>query len=180
MASFDFVQNILPEWLMRKPSPKDVVERLRMLRARAGLTQEELGVRAGRSTRWVINIENSEKLPSMEQLALLSRVYGIAVQDILAGPERAEPAPPRDGKLWLVDQAAFERIMSAESLKAIEDITGAPLANEHGDLTFKFTLGLPWAEGTTFVDWRRYMEMHREVNRQLAELLARSLTHKKK
>ena len=85
-----------------------MVERLRYLRKRAGLTQQELGERCGMDGRWVRKLENGEaRLTNLalEKAVSLSRALGITERELLGIGEVAdfyaadtEPTPDISGK----------------------------------------------------------------------------------
>ena len=70
-----------------------MVERLRYLRKRAGLTQQQLGEACGLGGSWVRRIESgtsSLKNITLEKAVALSRALGITERELLAIGEVAE------------------------------------------------------------------------------------------
>jgi transcriptional regulator with XRE-family HTH domain len=64
-----------------------VVERLRYLRKRAGLTQQELGEACGMDGRWARKLESGEaRLTNLalEKACALSKALGISERELLA------------------------------------------------------------------------------------------------
>ena len=58
---------------------------LKELRKEKGLTQEQLGEKVGASNKTVSRWENGNYLPSVECLSLLSDIYGVSINEIVAG-----------------------------------------------------------------------------------------------
>lgn len=68
-------------------------DRLRQLRKRAGLTQTELGIRAGGIRAGEISrFENGERLPSIDTLARLSQGLGVALREMVSFRDEGDPA----------------------------------------------------------------------------------------
>lgn len=66
--------------------------RLRQLRKRGGMTQTELGIRAGGIRAGEISrFENGERLPSIETMARLSRGLGVPLRDLASFHEDSDP-----------------------------------------------------------------------------------------
>lgn len=64
-----------------------MVERLRYLRKRAGLTQQQLGEKCGAGGVWVRKLESGSvalKNITLEKAAALSRALGITERELLA------------------------------------------------------------------------------------------------
>jgi len=71
-----------------RPEAAKIENRVRDLRARAGLTQEELAAKVG-VTRVTINcLENGVYLPSLELALKLARFFRRPVEDIFRMEER--------------------------------------------------------------------------------------------
>lgn len=88
----------------RKRQPRERTEfgsRLYAARLRAGLTQSELGERVGMSQRGIANWEIREhSFPNAEQLAKLSDVLDISVEELVRGSaEKIRNKPGPKGKL---------------------------------------------------------------------------------
>ena len=63
--------------------PEDCVEnRLRTLRERKGITQEELARIVGVSRQTIIAIERGKYLPSLPLALLLAKVFGVRVENL--------------------------------------------------------------------------------------------------
>ena len=58
---------------------------LKELRKAKGFTQEQLGEKVGVTNKTVSRWENGNYMPPVECLALLSDIYGISINEILAG-----------------------------------------------------------------------------------------------
>lgn len=63
-----------------------VGKRLRQLRLGVGLTQPELGERAGMAAAEISKIENGRRTPTLETLERLTRALGVSVEDVVAAP----------------------------------------------------------------------------------------------
>ncbi|OUJ67845.1 XRE family transcriptional regulator [Hymenobacter crusticola] len=70
--------------------------RLKELREKAGLTQEELGKRIGKSKTAISNIESGKNGPRMSTLASIAKVLDVEVQDILTDTGRSQPLTASD------------------------------------------------------------------------------------
>lgn len=68
-------------------------ERLRALRLRAGLTQQDLADRVGISPPEISKYELARRTPSLESLASLADGLGLPLAEVMAieGPENASP-----------------------------------------------------------------------------------------
>ena len=60
------------------------------LRKQASLTQEELGEKLGVTNKTVSRWENGNYMPDIEMLQLLSKVFDVGVNDLLAGEKIAD------------------------------------------------------------------------------------------
>ena len=73
-----------------------IKDRLKELRALAGLTQQELATKAGLSISGVVQVELGKiPDPRVSTLAALARALGCTVDDLLGGPEDEPPAPKK-------------------------------------------------------------------------------------
>ncbi|MHC1627712.1 MAG: helix-turn-helix transcriptional regulator [Candidatus Nezhaarchaeales archaeon] len=59
-----------------------VTNRLRELRARYRMSQEELARRVGVTRQTIIAIENGKYLPSLKLAFKIARVFGVKIEDI--------------------------------------------------------------------------------------------------
>lgn len=66
-------------------------KRLAELREQAGLSQEDLGVRAGLHSMSISKIERGVVQPKLATVEALARALGVKVAELLAAPE-VEPA----------------------------------------------------------------------------------------
>ena len=60
------------------------------LRKQASLTQEELGEKLGVTNKTVSRRENGNYMPDIEMLQLLSKVFDVGINDLLAGEKIAD------------------------------------------------------------------------------------------
>lgn len=60
------------------------------LRKQASLTQEELGEKLGVTNKTVSRWENGNYMPDIEMLQLLSKVFDVGINDLLAGKKIAD------------------------------------------------------------------------------------------
>ena len=60
------------------------------LRKQASLTQEELGEKIGVTNKTVSRWENGNYMPDIEMLQLLSKVFDVGINDLLAGEKIAD------------------------------------------------------------------------------------------
>ena len=63
---------------------------LKHLRSESGLTQEQLGERIGVTNKTISRWETGNYLPPAECLILLSEIYGVSINEILAGERVAK------------------------------------------------------------------------------------------
>lgn len=70
--------------------------RLRELREKVGLTQQQLADKAGMHREGVAQLERDRRQPSWESVLALARALGVEVSAfVVEGLPSAEPAPPR-------------------------------------------------------------------------------------
>ncbi len=62
-------------------------ERVKRVRADAGLTQEQFATRLGVTRQAVSNWENGRNLPDIEVVIAMSRTFGISLDDLILGGE---------------------------------------------------------------------------------------------
>lgn len=65
------------------------------LRRSRGFTQEELGRRLGVSNKTVSRWENGNYMPDIETLRLLSKEFGISIEELLDGERKTAEKPPK-------------------------------------------------------------------------------------
>ena len=58
---------------------------MRAARKRAGLTQEELAAKVGKTPESVSNIERGRQLPMIDTLAVLAEVLGVPLPELFGG-----------------------------------------------------------------------------------------------
>ena len=68
---------------MKTISQQLLSETVRSCRIKAGLSQAGLSKRTGINRSMLSNLENSQYMPSIEQLETLSRVLGFSITDLL-------------------------------------------------------------------------------------------------
>lgn len=80
------------------------------LRREKGITQEELGSRLGVTNKTVSRWENGNYMPDVETLRLLSKEFGVSMEELLDG-ERAgaqsAPKEPRPDRFTREERVAF-------------------------------------------------------------------------
>ena len=57
--------------------------RIRIIRRRQMITQEELAFQIGTSPTHISNIENGKKKPSLEKLSQISEVLGVSISNLI-------------------------------------------------------------------------------------------------
>ena len=67
----------------------DFGNHLRMLRERYGISQEELGRRVGRAGSAISNYENNIKIPTLDVLTTMARIYNVSL-DYLVGFDKKD------------------------------------------------------------------------------------------
>lgn len=67
----------------------DFGDHLRMLRERQGLSQKQLGERVNRAPSVISNYENNIKVPTLDVLTTLARIYNVSL-DYLVGFEKRD------------------------------------------------------------------------------------------
>lgn len=67
----------------------DFGDHLRMLRERQGLSQKALGERVGRAPSVISNYENNIKVPTLDVLTTLARIYDVSL-DYLVGFDKKD------------------------------------------------------------------------------------------
>ena len=113
-------------------------QRLRVLRARRGATQEDVASAVGVSQNAVGKWERGESQPQADELVRLADFYDVAI-DFICGRCDApsgldagswlidldEVDQPRDGKLWCVQVPRRARIVDYDEMRRIETETEA-------------------------------------------------------
>ena len=80
----------------------EIANRLVQLRKAHGLSQEELAARLGLSRQAVSKWERAEASPDTDNLILLSRVYGVSIDELLrTEDEIPEPEPEKGVKVTI-------------------------------------------------------------------------------
>jgi len=72
-----------------------ITNRLRELRARYRMSQEELARRVGVTRQTIIAIENGKYLPSLRLAFKIARVFGMKIEDIFIYNEEEEDSGSR-------------------------------------------------------------------------------------
>ena len=134
-----------------------LAERLRILRARQGLTLTEASERIGITRHTLSSLERGGQEPHYPTLRKIANGYGVAVEDLLEEPEGARPATKAEAPQLTVEQFAEHGIEPTSleiatlnaKLKAFVELaqTGAPMT----------TITIPHVEGAeaTRVDMSR-------------------------
>ena len=80
----------------------EIANRLVQLRKQHGLSQEELAARLGLSRQAVSKWERAEASPDTDNLILLSRVYGVSIDELLRTEDPVpEPEPEKGVKVTI-------------------------------------------------------------------------------
>ena len=75
----------IPHWEVRKMAQDEFAQRLRTLRKKAGLTQEELGAGIGVSVMTIRRWEWEEQFPRMDDIRRLAAVLHVSEAELLSG-----------------------------------------------------------------------------------------------
>ena len=76
-----------------------ISEKIKLLRERSEMTQEELAFRAGVSWRTVLRWETGKLTPTIDQIVLLSKIFEISTDALIkdeSGLDKDAPAAPRE------------------------------------------------------------------------------------
>ncbi|MCA8943797.1 MAG: helix-turn-helix transcriptional regulator [Planctomycetes bacterium] len=101
----------------RSKLASEVAVRLRQLRARLDLTQDEVAGRVGCHESAISRWESGARLPSCQDLIELARVYGVSCDALLGVTEIAVS----DGSA-LLDQALLDRLDAAETTEQFDAV----------------------------------------------------------
>ena len=127
----------------------DFGNHLRMLRERYGISQEELGRRVGRAGSVISNYENNIKIPTLDVLTTMARIYNVSLdylvgfdkkdQVILEGmtdgqrdlihrlvKELKESTKPKNGGLSADQQERDSLLRILQRLMQMDPVTGHP------------------------------------------------------
>ena len=80
------------------------------LRRGKGITQEELGSRLGVTNKTVSRWENGNYMPDVETLRLLSKEFGVSMEELLDGERagaKSAPKEPRPDRFTREERVAF-------------------------------------------------------------------------
>ena len=80
------------------------------LRREKGITQEELGSRLGVTNKTVSRWENGNYMPDVETLRLLSKEFGVSMEELLDGERagaKSAPKEPRPDRFTREERVAF-------------------------------------------------------------------------
>lgn len=103
-----------------------VAERLAALRQRAGLSQGEVAERLNVSRQAVSRWETGLTIPSIDNLARLSKLYGITLDELLGHSPVLPPEPPREKS---TEEALAEQPTEAAQQPTEEAAAPPPAAN---------------------------------------------------
>lgn len=92
------------------PIEQQVAARIAELREKQGLTQADLGRRAGISRSMIAAIERREKVPTVTTLASIARGLGVRVVDLVA-EEEPQALPDRALRLAAALREADPRLL---------------------------------------------------------------------
>lgn len=123
----------------RQPSPPidpRRANRLRELRGRAGLKQEELADQVGISQQQLSKIENGRAPMTLEQARRIAAILGISATDLL--PEQGGFTVPVTVRAGLAGAAAellapHRRITALRGIADVEECFAAEIADAHAD-----------------------------------------------
>ena len=89
----------------------DFGNHLRMLRERYGISQEELGRRVGRAGSVISNYENNIKIPTLDVLTTMARIYNVSL-DYLVGFDKKDQVILEGHDRWAAgtDPSAGKRV----------------------------------------------------------------------
>lgn len=104
-------------------------ERIRMLRIRAGLSQQELGRQLGVSAVAVGKWERGQTQPDIHSLTRMADIFGTTIDDLC---DRAAPTSPADSPNIAVMTRAFRQLTPEEQEKYIA-VGRALFAHAFGD-----------------------------------------------
>jgi transcriptional regulator with XRE-family HTH domain len=74
-----------PEYRLRAPEYRAMVEKLKTARREAGLTQVEAAERLGKPQSYVSKVERAERRIDPPELARFAEIYGLPVEWFLTG-----------------------------------------------------------------------------------------------
>lgn len=97
-----------------------IAQRLRELRARANLTQEQIASRLGCHESAISRWEAGTRLPPATDILALAELYEVSVDSLLGREETPVPA-----SLALVDQALLDRLAQVRSVNEFDEIVEA-------------------------------------------------------
>ena len=93
-------------------------ERIRALRQRAGLSQQELGSRLGVSAVAVGKWERGQTQPDIRTLTRMADIFGTTIDDLCDHEVSAAAASPADGNIQVMTRA-FRQLTPDEQEKYI-------------------------------------------------------------
>lgn len=140
-------ENAIPESPRSKPNP--LAGQLRELRARRGLTQEQVARRLGCHESAVSRWESGGRFPTSEDLVLLADLFHVSVDSLLG---RAEQHTVTGAAL--VDQVLLDRLAACGSVEEFDRLIEA-----HADQA----IWLPVPEGGVLVTVAEAMRRARKV-----------------
>lgn len=74
----------------------DFGNHLRMLREKHGISQEELGRRVGRAGSVISNYENNIKIPTLDVLTTMARIYDVSLDYLVGFDKKDQVLLPAD------------------------------------------------------------------------------------
>ena len=93
----------------------DFGNHLRMLREKHGISQEELGRRVGRAGSVISNYENNIKIPTLDVLTTMARIYDVSL-DYLVGFDKKD-------QVLLTDMTDEQRDLVRRRVKELKQST---------------------------------------------------------
>ncbi len=108
----------------------DFGNHLRMLRERYGISQEELGRRVGRAGSVISNYENNIKIPTLDVLTTMARIYDVSL-DYLVGFDKKD-------QVLLTDMTDEQRDLVRRLVKELKQST-KPKAGDYLRVSRKFS-----------------------------------------
>ena len=73
---------------------------IKNLRKQKGWTQSDLAQKMGCTQGIITAYENNLKQPSVDKIALLAKVFGVSIDELLGQTDIKVAAPPKNPKLW--------------------------------------------------------------------------------
>ncbi len=139
----------LPETQVSRPLASHLASRLRELRARRGMTQDQVARRLGCHESAVSRWESGSRFPTGEDLVALADLFEVSTDDLLGRVRQYASAG-----MALVDMRLLEKLAAAETTAEFDQ-----LILEHEEQA----IWLPVPEGAVLVPVAEAMRLTRKV-----------------